>query len=497
MKLNIHPTNIIPLALASLVLGTAQPALAQHANLSFETPSSEDPERPRDWKFHGGGFQVALDTSAHHGKLSLRLSRARAGGSGGISQTLQTGDLKATRVRLSGYVRTREATGGAAGLALIVWGSGPMPLYMETMMGAGATGSQHWTRYEIELPLPRDAERVEFGGHFNGAGTAWFDALELEVVTDTAISDSVRAYVQRALDLMQAHSMRRDSIDWPSFRADAWELVRGTTTVPALYPVLERLVRKMEDGHSLFIRPSTGPARTYAPPYSDLLGDRVGYLRVPQFGTADSVQSTAFADSLQQAIRNLDGAGVCGWIVDLRTNEGGNMWPMIAGLGPLLGGSPVGWFVRPTGARAPWVYEAGAGVYEGRPLARASGAGYVLRDPAAPVAVLTGGRTMSSGEAVVVAFRGRPNTRSFGQATGGMSTANESFDLGDGGRLLITTAVYADRTGRRYGAAIAPDVTLPAGARAAPTSDDAVADAARKWVESHAACESAAASPPG
>jgi len=117
-------------------------------------------------------------------------------------------------------VRTHEATGGHAGFGLVVWGPAG-PLYMETMTSAGATGTQEWTRYEIELPVPSDAVRVEFGAHFHGAGTAWFDALELDVITDTAITDSVRAYVARALDLMQTHSMRRDSIDWPSFRADA------------------------------------------------------------------------------------------------------------------------------------------------------------------------------------------------------------------------------------------------------------------------------------
>jgi hypothetical protein len=489
VKLHVHLRNVVTLGLASLVLGVAQPALAQRVNLSFETPSTDDPERPRDWKFHGTGYQVTLDPSAHDGKRSLRLVRPRAGGSAGVSQTVPTDELRAIRVRLSGYVRTREATGGTAGLAMVVWGSGPLPLYMESMTGTGATGTQAWTRYEIELPVPREAVRVEFGAHFNGAGTAWFDALELHAMTDTAITDSVRAYVEHALDLMQTHSMRRDAIDWTSFRAEVWEQVRGTTTVPALYPVLERVVRRLGDGHSLFIRPRPEKHWTGEPPGGQLAGDRVGYLRVPEFGSADSTQSTAYADALQDAIRHLDARGVCGWVVDVRTNSGGNMWPMIAGIGPLLGENPVGWFVRPTGAREPWAYEGGASLYNnGRPLARASGTGHVLRDPAAPVAVLTGARTMSAGEAVVVAFRGRPNTRSFGAATGGMSTGNESFDLADGGRLVITTTLYADRTGRRYGAAIAPDVTLAAGVREAPTPSDAVADAARSWIESQPAC---------
>jgi hypothetical protein len=68
-----------------------------------------------------------------------------------------------------------------------------------------------------------------------------------------------------------------------------------------------------------------------------------------------------------------------------------------------------------------------------------------------------------------------------------MSTGNESFDMADGSRLLITTNVYADRTGQKYGIPIAPDVKLT-GTAAQPTPNDTVAIAARSWVEAQPAC---------
>jgi carboxyl-terminal processing protease len=472
--------------IAAFALITPRPTLAQRVNLSFETPSNEDPQRPQGWKPSGSAYQLMLDTLAYDAQRSLRVVRSRAGGFAGVSQTLATAGLGATRIRLSGYVRTRDATGGTAGLALIVWGSSPLPVYVEAMTGTGASGTQDWTRYEIELPVPHEAVRIEFGTQFTGSGTAWYDGLALETVTDTALTDSVRTYMEHALDLMQTNSMRRDSIDWTSFRAYAWDQARGSRTVSALHPVLEVLVRRLGDGHSLFIRKGPNRNSPPIPPGGELAGNRVGYLRVPGFGTADPKQSTAYADAIQNAIRTLEESGVCGWIVDLRNNTGGNMWPMIAGLGPLLGPNPVGWFVRPTGAPEPWTYERGSSLYMGKPLATTTRA-HVVRDPDAPVAVLTDGRTASSGEAAVVAFRGRPNTKSFGAATAGMSTGNESFELADGSRLLITTNVYADRTGQRYGMPIAPDVKLP-GTPAQPTPNDTVAVAARSWVESQPAC---------
>jgi len=82
----------------------------------------------------------------------------------------------------------------------------------------------------------------------------------------------------------------------------------------------------------------------------------------------------------------------------------------------------------------------------------------MTRDP--KVAVLTDGRAASSGEAVVISFRRRPNTRSFGGATCGLSTSNSTFRLTDGALLLLTTAVMADRTQSPYGDVVVPDETI-------------------------------------
>lgn len=94
----------------------------------------------------------------------------------------------------------------------------------------------------------------------------------------------------------------------------------------------------------------------------------------------------------------------------------------------------------------------------------------LLREPR--VAVLTDGLAASSGEAVVISFRRRPNTRSFGTATCGLSTANSTFPLSDRAMLFLTTAVMADRTQARYGDVIVADETI---AGDAPVVERAVA----------------------
>ena len=168
----------------------------------------------------------------------------------------------------------------------------------------------------------------------------------------------------------------------------------------------------------------------------------------------------------------LDRAG-CGWIVDLRTNGGGNMWPMLAGLKPFLGDEPLGTFVSRDNTSPPWKAGQAVGV---EPPAALRGLEQVL----------TGPRTASSGEAVAISFKGRPRTRSFGQRTIGLSSANDSFPLPDGSMILLTTAIEADRTGKLYGEKVDPDETIPAAGPGAPPAssiEDPTMAAAIAWLK--------------
>jgi carboxyl-terminal processing protease len=136
---------------------------------------------------------------------------------------------------------------------------------------------------------------------------------------------------------------------------------------------------------------------------------------------------------------------VCGWIVDLRGDTGGAVFPMLTVLAPLLGDGPVGSFVTPDGVRTVWEIHDGQIWLEGQSM---SARPNPVTLPRRPIAVLTSGNTASSGEASLVALRGI--SRSFGEPTAGFATGNTIVDLGGGFTLLLTVARDADRTGRVY-----------------------------------------------
>lgn len=96
--------------------------------------------------------------------------------------------------------------------------------------------------------------------------------------------------------------------------------------------------------------------------------------------------------------------------------------------------------------------------------------------------------TASAGEAVVVAFRGRPATRFFGEQTRGVPTGNDAYRLSDGAMLILTEVKDADRTGRTYDEAIRPDEEVIKDPRPVARHQDAVLDAAQNWLNKQAAC---------
>ena len=163
------------------------------------------------------------------------------------------------------------------------------------------------------------------------------------------------------------------------------------------------------------------------------------------------------------------------------------MWPMLAGIGPILGEGMVGMFIDPDSVKNRWYYENGRSLNGTFVQTSVSGTPYELIDPDPAVAILHGRLTASSGEAQVVAFRGRPNTKSFGQETTGVPTANRGFPLSDGALLNLTVAWMADRTGEKYWLPLIPDEDMP-GDPAQDPSLDPVVWRAEEWILQTGAC---------
>ncbi|GGO41479.1 S41 family peptidase [Deinococcus humi] len=217
-------------------------------------------------------------------------------------------------------------------------------------------------------------------------------------------------------------------------------------------------------------------------PQGRLLHPGVAWLDLPDHGGNGTLpDGRLYQDVVQGLIAELGAAGAEQWIVDLRLNEGGNMYPMLAGIGPLVGEGRLGAFVRDDASWA-WAYHAGAASVDGHVNCRVSGEPLAPLAPGVPVAVLISPLTGSSGEIMAISFKGRAGTRFFGEPTQGLTSANSPYPLADGAELWLATSYEADRTGQLYTAEVHPDVNVVMEWENYLTKGDAVLLAALGWL---------------
>jgi carboxyl-terminal processing protease len=293
-------------------------------------------------------------------------------------------------------------------------------------------------------------------------------------------SPNAAAYLRGALDTLEAVTLGRDSTPWRAIRDSAFLLAEGARKPSDTYGAIAWALHRANK-HSFLQASQPGAVM-------ELVDGRYGYIHVPQRGG----DGGTLADSLHLDIEMLESGGACGWIVDLRGNGGGNMWPMLAGIGPLLGDTVVGSFGIGGNADR-WYYRHGVSgiLHPNGKLAKVSQVTMTpikLRRPDAPVAILIDGGTASSGEAVAVAFQGRHNSRTFGSPTAGFMTANRGSGLPDGANMVVTTGYYADRRGKLYTEPVQPDSLVTGSPQGWPFATDRVSTAARHWLANQPGC---------
>ena len=230
------------------------------------------------------------------------------------------------------------------------------------------------------------------------------------------LSDAQR-YLSEALDIIQNNALNRDKVDWPKVRTLAFMYENNAKTPADTYDSIRFVLEQLSDHHSFFVTPdiviqdNNSTIYNYPRPTGKLLENKIGYIAVFEFNAQAEDEMNKYADEIQNLIIELDKQSVCGWIVDLRENSGGNMYPMIAGLGALIGEGELGSFKDATGHITNWYYRDGQAWEGDMPHARVSHPEFLYDPDETPVAVLIGPQTASSGEATAISFRGRLHTR--------------------------------------------------------------------------------------
>lgn len=307
--------------------------------------------------------------------------------------------------------------------------------------------------------------------------------------------DRASGLLDEALGFMKKNYYRRGDVSWDDITSEARTRLKTSGNCDEVYDIISSCFKKLNEQHSFIMPPKKAGQYNYdaslapLPPLSELVGeirgerlsDSIAYLTVPWVSTTDSFICMRIADSLQELIAGLDRKGIAKWIIDLRKNAGGNCWPMLAGIGPLLGDGVCGYFVNGS-ERIPISYRDGAACQGKHVLCRVSKDGYRTQRERKSIVVLTSRRTISAGEIVALAFKGREQAYFLGEPTAGLTTANATYSLSDHSMLVLTVCREADYMGRICEGSIFPDRVIHPPTMG-PADEDPVKAAAIDWLQ--------------
>jgi len=176
---------LLPITVLAQPAPTAAPAAP--TNLDFEEGTDQH-GRPTGWIGGGHGYLIAEDgTVAHGGTASGRIKAPKLGFVGDkaaapLIQRVSAEAWRGKRVRLSGWLQTRDITVGWGGLWMRVDSATKTNLAFDNMPHRGPRGTTDWARYEVVLDVAEEASVLSFGVVLVGNGTVWADDLMLEEV---------------------------------------------------------------------------------------------------------------------------------------------------------------------------------------------------------------------------------------------------------------------------------------------------------------------------
>ena len=274
-----------------------------------------------------------------------------------------------------------------------------------------------------------------------------------------------------ALDLVKSKAYRSKNVDWTivEHRARIIEKSQGENEA------IRFVVSALADRHTSYRAPNLATATSLRPQavqteIATLLPsiDQIPALQINRWSGKDQVGAT---NTVRTALSQLMKHQPCGLILDFSENSGGNMWPMLVGLSPLLSEGHLGIFRSADGTISKIEKDNGLVTLGGKPHFLNYPQSATFQSSVPFIAIIIGNKSSSSGEITPLMFYGQKNVKFFGHKTSGFTSANQVFPLPNGGTLVLTTSMTEDRNGNSH-----PDGIEPHIASAEPFQDSS------KWL---------------
>lgn len=303
------------------------------------------------------------------------------------------------------------------------------------------------------------------------------------------ISPAALHYFNDAFVQVSDNSFRKKETDFRQLYLGAIAQMNKAVSPEDTYPAIKYLLAGINDRHSFFQPPpkngqsvisilSSKPGNI---PFEASIDNGYGIISLKSYNSVDQADQHRIADSLYAALKQMDQQLVKGVIIDFRKMEGGSTVPFLCGFAPLIHQDVLLEYVDNKGHRSR-ITRYKNGIYTGY-RNKTTRLGYLSRyAPLAlsskPIAIITGKYTASAGEMILIAFRGLPNVKTFGEPTMGVATGKTNIFLADSAFISLASSITCDRSGQAYPGPVQPDEPADVSASA----NEQLMNSIRQWI---------------
>ncbi|AQS93985.1 hypothetical protein BXQ17_07885 [Polaribacter sp. BM10] len=277
-------------------------------------------------------------------------------------------------------------------------------------------------------------------------------------------------YYKELIKHFKSKSINKDSIDWEYFEKKVL-----TKALVSRNSAIKTALTLNGESHSFYYR-IDNKTKIYGNFESkSFLGERkkindikienTGFIKINHFVSSkvslkETIEKSKFY--INKNIKNIksnDSEKLKCWIIDLRNNGGGSMWPMIVSLTPFLKEGNIGYTVK--GKKETNWRKMNGEIFYGKRNKTKKYLGkpfdYSLKNPEIKVAVLINEWTASSAEATAIALMSNSNVKFFGTKTFGYPSNNTSIKMKSGDYLHLTTGFWKNYLGIKISNSIKPN----------------------------------------
>lgn len=327
----------------------------------------------------------------------------------------------------------------------------------------------------------------------------WALLLLFPYISNAQKADSVRLFVDSALNVMQKRSLFAKYLDWPKIRDSVHRLTKEATTYENAAPALKFAFNLLNDKHGWLVL----NGESYSNPFllrdnsrindatkniitkpavrCAVLQNKYAYLSIPFFGGQTTKAMNDFAQRIQDSLCKSISSSTKGIIIDLRLNGGGNMYPMVIGVSNLLEDGKLSESINANGEVD------GTTTMKNHSITLLDTMVVKLKNScpiiqSIPLAVLIGPATGSSGEQLAIVLSTRKKSILIGEHTAGYVTGNNGFLLpGRDNGIVIGESYTKDKNGKVYLDDVSPAIKIIGGDDFLNLLNDKKIQAAINW----------------